>query len=153
MKDPIEKSQNLKFFWPRSRIGAPSSLESSMKRFLRRFELNQNRSKSMRVFFIFLHLKPIPLHCYSKYIFLSYINSKYPNSWLENIIFVLICFDSIQIFGEMVSLSFQVSMMSCNLTSKKFSTETEYGVWKLLSCSFTYQSKKNPIPYTVVQNG
>ena len=33
-----------------------------------------------------------------------------------------------------------------NLTSKKSSTETKYGVWKLLSCSFTYQSKKNPIP-------
>ena len=34
------------------------------------------------------------------------------------------------------------SMMSCNLTSKKFPTETEYGVWKLLSYSFTYQSQK-----------
>ena len=34
------------------------------------------------------------------------------------------------------------TMMSWNLTSKKCSTETEYGVWKLLSCSFTYQSKK-----------
>ena len=34
------------------------------------------------------------------------------------------------------------SMMSWNLTSKKFPTETEYEVWKLLSCSFTYQSKK-----------
>ena len=34
------------------------------------------------------------------------------------------------------------SMMSWNLTSKKFPTETEYGVWKLLSCSFTYQSQK-----------
>ena len=29
-----------------------------------------------------------------------------------------------------------------NLASKKSSTETEYGVRKLLSCSFTYQSKK-----------
>ena len=38
------------------------------------------------------------------------------------------------------------SMMSCNLTSKKFPTETEYGVWKLLSCSFTNQSQKNPFP-------
>ena len=35
------------------------------------------------------------------------------------------------------------SMMSWNLTSKKFPTETEYGVWKLLSCSFSNQSKKN----------
>ena len=35
------------------------------------------------------------------------------------------------------------SMMSWNLTSKKTSTETEYWVWKLLSCSFTYQSKKS----------
>ena len=34
------------------------------------------------------------------------------------------------------------SMMSWNLTLKKSSTETEYGVWKLLSCSFTYQSQK-----------
>ena len=32
-----------------------------------------------------------------------------------------------------------------NLTSKKSSTETEYRVWKLLSCSFTYQSQKNLI--------
>ena len=29
---------------------------------------------------------------------------------------------------------------------KQSSTETEYEVWKLLSCSFTYQSQKNPIP-------
>ena len=29
---------------------------------------------------------------------------------------------------------------------KKIPTETEYGVWKLLSCSFTYQSQKNPFP-------
>ena len=35
------------------------------------------------------------------------------------------------------------SMMSWNLTSKKSSTEMEYGVWKLLPCSFTYQSQKN----------
>ena len=35
------------------------------------------------------------------------------------------------------------SMMSWNLTSKKFPTETEYGVWKLLSSSFTYQSQKS----------
>ena len=34
------------------------------------------------------------------------------------------------------------SMMSWNLTSKKSSTDTEHGVWKLLSCSFTYQSEK-----------
>ena len=32
-------------------------------------------------------------------------------------------------------------MMSWNLTSKKFPTETEYGVWKLLSYSFTNQSQ------------
>ena len=38
------------------------------------------------------------------------------------------------------------SMMSWNLTSKKFPTETEYGIWKLLSCSFTNQSQKNPFP-------
>ena len=36
------------------------------------------------------------------------------------------------------------SMMRWNLTSKKIPTETEYGVWKLIVCSFTYQSKKNP---------
>ena len=34
------------------------------------------------------------------------------------------------------------SMMSWNPTSKKSSTETEYGVWELLSCSFTKQSQK-----------
>ena len=38
------------------------------------------------------------------------------------------------------------SMIRWNLTSKKFPTETEYGVWKLLSCSFTNQSQKNPFP-------
>ena len=35
------------------------------------------------------------------------------------------------------------SRMRWNLTSKKFPTETEYGVWKLILCSFTYQSQKN----------
>ena len=35
------------------------------------------------------------------------------------------------------------SMMRWNLTSKKFPTETEYGVWKLILCSFTYQSQTN----------
>ena len=35
------------------------------------------------------------------------------------------------------------SMMSWNLTSRKFPTETECEVWKLLPCSFTNQSKKN----------
>ena len=35
-------------------------------------------------------------------------------------------------------------LMRWNLTSKKFPTETEYGVWKLIVCSFTYQSQKNP---------
>ena len=34
------------------------------------------------------------------------------------------------------------SIMRWNLTSKKFHTETEYGVWKLLSCRFIYQSEK-----------
>ena len=29
---------------------------------------------------------------------------------------------------------------------KKIPTPTEYGVWKLILCSFTYQSQKNPIP-------
>ena len=29
---------------------------------------------------------------------------------------------------------------------KKFSTPTEYGVWKLILCSFTYQSQKNLFP-------
>ena len=37
------------FFWPRSRIGHPSSLESSMKQFLGRFESNQNKSKQMKI--------------------------------------------------------------------------------------------------------
>ena len=37
-------------------------------------------------------------------------------------------------------------MMRWNLTSKKPTTETEYEVWKLLSCSFTYHSQKNPFP-------
>ena len=33
-------------------------------------------------------------------------------------------------------------LMRWNLTSKKKTIETEYEVWKLLSCSFTYHSKK-----------
>ena len=37
------------FFLPQSKIGASSSLESSMKRFLREFELNQNKSKHIKI--------------------------------------------------------------------------------------------------------
>ena len=44
------------------------------------------------------------------------------------------------------------SMMRWNLTSKKLSTPTEYGVWKLILCSFTYQSQKNPIPWPRREN-
>ena len=54
---PNGKTQNPKFFWNRSRIGAASSLESSMKRILWIFESNQNKWKSM-TFLIVLHLKP-----------------------------------------------------------------------------------------------
>ena len=56
----IEKTQNPNFSWNRSRIGASSSLESSMKQIFRRFESNQNKSKQMKIndFFIVLHLKP-----------------------------------------------------------------------------------------------
>ena len=44
IKIPNRKNQHLKFLTSaRSRIGAPSSLESSMKLFLRKFESNQNR--------------------------------------------------------------------------------------------------------------
>ena len=60
LKDILEKSQNSNFFLLRSRIGASSSIEGSMKQFLRRFDLNQNKWKSM-TFFMVLHLKPIPL--------------------------------------------------------------------------------------------
>ena len=45
----ISISQNPKCFWPRSRIGAFSSLEISMKRFLGRFGLNQNKSEQMKI--------------------------------------------------------------------------------------------------------
>ena len=45
----MEKTQNQKFFLNRSRFGASSSLESSMKQFLRRFESNQNKSKQMKI--------------------------------------------------------------------------------------------------------
>ena len=37
------------FFLNRSRISASSSLESSMKRFLRRFESNQNKTKQIKI--------------------------------------------------------------------------------------------------------
>ena len=43
LKDLMEKTQNPKKNLNRSRIGADSSLESSMKQFLRRFESNQNK--------------------------------------------------------------------------------------------------------------
>ena len=52
----------------------------------------------------------------------------------------------IHVLGHLCKLQLLHSMMSWNLTSKKSSTPTEYGVWKLLSCSFTNQSKKNPFP-------
>ena len=45
----MEKSQNKKKFGPQPIIGASSSLESSMKRILRRFESNQNKSKQMKI--------------------------------------------------------------------------------------------------------
>ena len=49
LKDLMEKTQNQKKIGNRSRIGASSSLESSMKRILRRFESNQNKSKQMKI--------------------------------------------------------------------------------------------------------
>ena len=45
----MEKTQNPKKNLNRSRIGADSSLESSIKQFLRRFESNQNKSKQMKI--------------------------------------------------------------------------------------------------------
>ena len=71
LKDLIEKSQNLKIFWARSRIGAPSSLESLMKQFLQTFESNQNKWKSMTFLIVFhpktfllLHFKSWNFHLY-----------------------------------------------------------------------------------------
>ena len=45
----MEKYQNPNFLLPRSRIRASSTLESSMKGFLRRFDSNQNKSKQMKI--------------------------------------------------------------------------------------------------------
>ena len=45
---PNGKISKAKKKWPRSRIDA-SSFESSMKRFLQRFDLNQNKSKQMKI--------------------------------------------------------------------------------------------------------
>ena len=45
----MEKTQNSNFLLNRSRIGVDSSLESSMKQFLRRLESNQNQSKQMKI--------------------------------------------------------------------------------------------------------
>ena len=51
-----KNSKIQKFFdLSRSRIGASSSLESSMKRFLRRFDSNQNKSKQMKINDIFYY--------------------------------------------------------------------------------------------------
>ena len=49
LKDLLEKKQNQKIFKNRSRTSADSSLESSIKQFLRRFESNQNKSKQMKI--------------------------------------------------------------------------------------------------------
>ena len=46
---PIGKNKKSNFFFNLSRIGAASSLESSMKQFLQRFESNQNKSKQMKI--------------------------------------------------------------------------------------------------------
>ena len=59
-KDQIEKSHNLKFFWPRSKIGAPISLASPMKQFLQRFESNQNKSKQMKINDVFYRFTSKP---------------------------------------------------------------------------------------------
>ena len=78
LKDLMEKVQNPKIFWNRSRIGAPSSLESSMKqKDLTRIKTNQSKWKSMTVL-IFLHLKPKTLLYQAE--FLIYIKLKCPNS-------------------------------------------------------------------------
>ena len=60
LKDLMEKTQNPKFFFNRSRIGAASSLKSSMKRFLGRFESNQNRSKQMKINDVFYRFTSKP---------------------------------------------------------------------------------------------
>ena len=49
LKDLMEKTQNPKIFWNRFRIGAASSLESSMKQILWRFESNKKKSKQMKI--------------------------------------------------------------------------------------------------------
>ena len=84
LKDLMEKTQNPKFFWNQSRIGAASSLVSSMKHFFWRFESYQNKWKSMTVLIV-LHLKPKTLLYYVE--FFIYINIKCPNSWLKNFLF------------------------------------------------------------------
>ena len=53
LEELIEKYQNPIFFYPCQGGGRPSSLESSMKQFLRRFELNQNKSKQMKINVVF----------------------------------------------------------------------------------------------------
>ena len=45
----VLKSKSVLTSWPQPRIGASSSLESSMKRFIRRFDSNQNKSKQMKI--------------------------------------------------------------------------------------------------------
>ena len=45
----MEKTQNPKIFEIGPEFVPPFSLESSMKRILRRFESNQNKSKQMKI--------------------------------------------------------------------------------------------------------
>ena len=78
LKDLMAKSPNLFFFLPRSEIGDPSSLKSSMKRFLRRFESNQNKSKQMKINDIFYCFTSKAYSAAISSKIFIYINLKYP---------------------------------------------------------------------------
>ena len=58
---PYQKIPKSRFFYYFKKIGESSSLESSMKRFLGRFKLNQSKSKLMKTMISLhvLYLKPI----------------------------------------------------------------------------------------------
>ena len=67
LKDLMEKTQNPKFFEISPELVPPFSLESSMKRILRRFESNQNKSKQMKINDVF--------DCFTSKVGFSYDNS------------------------------------------------------------------------------
>ena len=92
----------------------------------KRLQSTLNTCKSNAVFIISYNLYSLRIGA-SKQLTRKLIEANFSKIWIYRIFSII-----------------RHSMMRWNLTSKKFPTDTEYGVWKLILCSFTYQSQKNP---------